>query len=49
MVFERIIEDKDHLWAVRDMNKPKNELALCSIHGTTSAISWISSWKTLTT
>ena len=28
MVFERIIECEDHLWAVRDMNKPKNELAL---------------------
>lgn len=28
MVFERIIEGKDHLWAVRDMSKPKNELAL---------------------
>ena len=27
MKFERIIEGKDHLWAVRDMNKPKNELA----------------------
>ena len=26
MKFERIIEGKDHLWAVRDMNKPKNEL-----------------------
>ena len=28
MVFERILEGKDHLWAVRDMEKPKNELAL---------------------
>ncbi|MBR1543795.1 MAG: hypothetical protein IJ626_02745 [Muribaculaceae bacterium] len=28
MRFERIIEGKDHLWAVRDMAKPKNELAL---------------------
>lgn len=28
MVFERIIEGKDHLWAVRDMSKPANELAL---------------------
>ena len=28
MKFERIIEGKDHLWAVRDMNKPKNELAV---------------------
>lgn len=28
MVFERVIEGKDHLWAVRDMAKPKNELAL---------------------
>ncbi|UKK72106.1 hypothetical protein L6467_03145 [Segatella bryantii] len=28
MVFERILEGKDHLWAVRDMSKPKNELAL---------------------
>ena len=28
MVFERILEGKDHLWAVRDMKKPKNELAL---------------------
>ena len=27
MKFERIIEGKDHLWAVRDMNKSKNELA----------------------
>lgn len=27
MKFERIIEGKDHLWAVRDMRKPKNELA----------------------
>ena len=27
MKFERIIEGKDHLWAVRNMNKPKNELA----------------------
>ena len=27
MKFERIIGGKDHLWAVRDMNKPKNELA----------------------
>ena len=27
MKFERIIEGKDHLWAVRDMNKPNNELA----------------------
>ena len=27
MIFERIIEGKDHLWAVRDMNKPINELA----------------------
>ena len=27
MKFERIIEGKDHLWAVRDMDKPKNELA----------------------
>ena len=27
MKFERIIDGKDHLWAVRDMNKPKNELA----------------------
>jgi hypothetical protein len=25
MVFERIIEGKDHLWAVRDMSKPKND------------------------
>ena len=28
MVFERVIDDKDHLWAVRDMSKPMNELAL---------------------
>lgn len=28
MVFERIIEGKDHLWAVRDMTKPTNELSL---------------------
>jgi hypothetical protein len=28
MVFERIIQGKDHLWAVRDMSKSKNELAL---------------------
>lgn len=28
MRFERIIEGKDHLWAVRDMAKPKNELAM---------------------
>jgi hypothetical protein len=28
MLFERVIKDKDHLWAVRDMSKPKNELAL---------------------
>ncbi|MBR1519810.1 MAG: hypothetical protein IJ635_01055 [Bacteroidaceae bacterium] len=28
MVFERLIQGKDHLWAVRDMAKPKNELAL---------------------
>ena len=28
MVFERILEGKDHLWAVRNMEKPKNELAL---------------------
>ncbi len=28
MRFERIIEGKDHLWAVRDIAKPKNELAL---------------------
>jgi hypothetical protein len=28
MVFERIINGKDHLWAVRDMAKPMNELAL---------------------
>ena len=28
MKFERIIEGKDHLWAVREMNKSKNELAL---------------------
>ena len=28
MRFERIIEGKDHLWAVRDMSKSKNELAL---------------------
>ena len=28
MLFERIIEGKDHLWAVRDLTKPKNELAL---------------------
>ena len=28
MKFERIIEGKDHLWAVHDMSKPKNELAL---------------------
>ena len=27
MKFERIIDGKDHLWAVRDMNKPNNELA----------------------
>ena len=27
MKFERIIEGKDHLWAVRDMSKPNNELA----------------------
>ena len=27
MKFERIIEGKEHLWAVRDMNKSKNELA----------------------
>lgn len=26
MKFERIIDGKDHLWAVRDMNKPSNEL-----------------------
>lgn len=26
MKFERIIDGKDHLWAVRDMNKPGNEL-----------------------
>ena len=26
MKFERIIDGKDHLWAVRDMNKPNNEL-----------------------
>lgn len=31
MVFERIIEGKDHLWTVRDMSKPKNELALLFI------------------
>ena len=31
MVFERIIEGKDPLWAVRDMSKPKNELALLFI------------------
>ncbi len=28
MRFEQIIEGKDHLWAVRDMAKAKNELAL---------------------
>jgi hypothetical protein len=28
MVFERVIKGKDHLWAVRDMAKPMNELAL---------------------
>ena len=27
MKFERIIEGKDHLWAVRDITKPSNELA----------------------
>ena len=27
MKFERIIDGKDYLWAVRDMNKPNNELA----------------------
>ena len=27
MLFERIINGKDHLWAVRDMDKPNNELA----------------------
>ncbi len=27
MRFERIIDGKDHLWAVRDMDKPNNELA----------------------
>ena len=27
MKFERIIDGKDHLWAVRDMDKPNNELA----------------------
>ena len=27
MKFERIIDGKDHLWAVRDMNKSNNELA----------------------
>lgn len=27
MRFERIIEGKNHLWAVRDMKKPNNELA----------------------
>ena len=27
MKFERIINGKDHLWAVRDMDKPNNELA----------------------
>lgn len=26
MKFERIIEGKDHLWAVRDMSKEVNEL-----------------------
>ena len=26
MKFERIIDGKDHLWAVRDMNKSSNEL-----------------------
>lgn len=28
MKFERIIEGKDHLWAVRDMNKPNSELSI---------------------
>ena len=28
MKFERVIKGKDHLWAVRDMTKPKNELAM---------------------
>ncbi|MBO7553802.1 MAG: hypothetical protein J6T82_07210 [Bacteroidaceae bacterium] len=28
MTFERVIEGKNHLWAVRDLAKPKNELAL---------------------
>lgn len=28
MVFERIIKGKDHLWSVRDITKPMNELAL---------------------
>jgi hypothetical protein len=28
MVFERIIKGKDHLWTVRDMSKPMNELSM---------------------
>ena len=28
MKFERLLEGRDHLWAVRDMNKSKNELAI---------------------
>lgn len=28
MKFERVINGKDHLWAVRDLTKPKNELAM---------------------
>ena len=28
MKFERIIDGKDYLWAVRDMRKPNNELDL---------------------
>lgn len=28
MKFERVINGKDHLWAVRDLAKPKNELAM---------------------
>lgn len=28
MKFERVITGKDHLWAVRDLAKPKNELAM---------------------
>ena len=28
MKFERLLEGRDHLWAVRDMSKSKNELAI---------------------